>query len=355
MDEYKTEKAVYSPEDFQLWEVNKILDLTPKFQRRPVWKAGAKSFFIDTLLRGMTVPPIYLRNTQNPAKTKSIRQVVDGQQRIRTVLDFIRENGFRLSKTLKAPWAGKRFVDLTPEQQRQIMTFGLPSESFKGISDKQVLEVFCRLNMNGVPLNKQELRNGTFFGLFKQSCYTLALNYLEFWRNNRMFTELSIARMLEVELVSELLIAGNAGMQDKKGTINDFYAKWEDQYPEQHRDEKRFTETIAAISETFPDGSLSETEFRRPPMFYTLYCVVYHHLYGLPGITRATPKKKLTADEYESLHDAVMELSEALAQSKDPGIQTPKKYHSFITASARQTDNINPRRERFNSLYQSAF
>src|SRR5580658_7230202 len=104
MDEFKTEKSTYSPEDFVLWETSQTLVLTPKFQRRSVWKSGAKSFFIDTILRGMTVPPIYLRNTQNAEKTKSIREVVDGQQRIRTVLDFIKPDGFRLSRTLKADW-----------------------------------------------------------------------------------------------------------------------------------------------------------------------------------------------------------------------------------------------------------
>src|SRR5262249_28333378 len=155
-------------------------------------------------------------------------------------------------------------------------------EIFKGISDSQVLEVFCRLNMNGVPLNKQEIRNGKYFGLFKQVSYSLAHQYLEFWRRHGVFTEIAIARMLEVELTSELLIATNDGMQDKKGTIDDFYREFEEAYPNQARDEKRFCETIGAISETF-NGDLKASAFHRPPLFYTLYCVVFHHLFGLPG------------------------------------------------------------------------
>src|SRR5437899_2871254 len=113
---------------------------------------------------------------------------------MRSVLEFI-SDGYRLSKTLKSPWAGERFSDLPSEQKDQIKHFSFSTEIFKGISDKQVLEVFCRLNMYGVPLNKQELRNGKYFGLFKQSSFELALSYLEFWRTNKIFTELSIARM----------------------------------------------------------------------------------------------------------------------------------------------------------------
>ena len=108
------------------------------------------------------------------------------------MLDFIGDNGFRLQNTLEAPWAGKRFSQLSDAEQVQITNFGFPSETFKGISDQQVLEVFCRLNMNGIPLNKQELRNGKFFGLFKQTSYDLGLQYLEFWRYHKIFSEQSI-------------------------------------------------------------------------------------------------------------------------------------------------------------------
>jgi len=340
-----------------MWNTRGVLSLTPKFQRRSVWKLGARSFFIDTILRGMTVPPIYLRHTQNDKTTATIREVVDGQQRIKTVLDFVSDDGFRLSKTLTAAWAGKRFSDLSKEQKRQIMSFGFSCESFKGISDSQVLEVFCRLNMNGVPLNRQELRNGIYFGHFKQACYKIALANLEFWRNHKIFTEMGIARMLEAELVSELLIATKVGMQDKKNSISTYYKQWEESYPDQASDEKKFLETMRTISETFGLSGLTETEFRRPPMFYTLFCVVFHYLYGLPEIARTSPKRKFTADQRESLKEAVHDLSEVLGQSKDPAIMQdiPSKYGAFILASSRQSDNIKPRRERFNTLYEAAF
>src|SRR5262249_44119743 len=139
-------------------------------------------------------------------------------------------------------------------------------------SDQQVLEIFCRLNMNGIPLNKQELRNGKFFGRFKQTAFRLAIAYLQFWREHRLFTERSIARMLEVELTSELLIAGHEGMQDKKTSIDSYYAEGEDTSPDESRDKKRFQDPLGVISETFTNAHFGESDFRRPPLFYTLYC-----------------------------------------------------------------------------------
>lgn len=354
MDEYKTEKAVYTADDFVLWQENKLFVISPKFQRRPVWRTPARSYFIDTLLRGMTVPPLYFRMAQNEDKTKTIREVVDGQQRVRSVLDFV-ANEFRLSRSLKAPWAGQRFSDLSETEQQQIMSFSFSTEIFKGISDKQILEVFCRLNMNGVGLNKQELRNGRFFGLFKNTAFDLALTYLDFWRKHKIFSEQGIARMLEVELTSELLIAGHVGMQDKKKSIDSFYDTWESSYPDQRKDRRRFQETMNVISETFTGNELATSKFQRPSLFYTLYCVVFHHMFELPKIQRSTPRKRLTRDQREGLREAVVLLSDKIDESKDPTVEIRPKFKKFIAACASQTDNINPRKIRFNSLFDQAF
>lgn len=351
----KTEPARYSADDFLVWQEKQMLELTPKFQRRGVWKTPAQSYLIDTMLRGMTVPPLYIRMTQNESRTKLIRQVVDGQQRVRAVLEFIADS-YRLSKTLQGPWAGKRFSELSQDERDAITNYSFSFEIFKGISDQEVLEVFCRLNMNGVPLNKQELRNGMYFGLFKQTCYKLAFSYLEFWRKHKLFTEQSIARMLEVELTSELLIAGIAGMQDKKNVIDDYYSTREDTYPTKATDERNFQDVMEEIAETFSSAGLNETAFRRPPLFYTLYCVVFHRRFGLQGIQRATPKKKLTLSERDGLREAVEKLSGIIvSSSEDKTYSAPKKYIGFIQASARQTDNILPRKARFQTLYDEAF
>jgi hypothetical protein len=158
--------------------------------------------------------------------------------------------------------------------------------------------------------------------------------------------------MLEVELTSELLIAGVAGMQDKKKSIDVFYESHEEIYPNQSRDEKRFSEVMNTISETFPGASseLEASEFHRPPLFYTLYCTVYHKMFGLPGQQRSTQKRRLTPDDRNALKDAVLTLSEIIADAKDPKKTVPTKYAAFVLACQRQTDNITPRKVRFNSL-----
>src|SRR6185437_14411618 len=100
----KSERSNFTTLDLQGWQDSKTLVLTPKFQRRGVWSVGARSFFIDPLIREMPVPPVFLRGRQSDDKKKIVREVVDGQQRLSTVLSYMKDE-FKLSKSLDKRWA----------------------------------------------------------------------------------------------------------------------------------------------------------------------------------------------------------------------------------------------------------
>jgi hypothetical protein len=348
----KPERSNYTTLDFVQWDDTNSLVLTPKFQRRGVWTDGARSLLIDTLLQGMPVPPIYLRVRQSDDKKKVVREVVDGQQRISSILRFVRGD-LRLSKTLKKDWAGRKFADLTAAQQDVIRQYSFNCEVFQAVSDKEILDIFARLNSYSVPLNKQELRNGRFFGYFKRTAYELAHDYLEFWRKNGIFSERSIARMLEVELTSELMIAELHGLQDKKKSIDTFYEDYDKRFAQQRKVEARFSATIDVIGEALGDA-LESSEFARVPLFYSLFCAVYHRTYGLPGLDVGTPKRPLTTGERGQLASAIAKLSELISNAKDEQ-DIPNSYVKFVTACLGQTDNLEPRRIRLLTLYGEAF
>jgi len=84
------QKTLYKVADFVSWLKNRQLELSPEFQRRSVWKPGAKSYLIDTIIKGMPIPIIFLRDKRTDiSQFEPIREVVDGQQRLRTVLSFV--------------------------------------------------------------------------------------------------------------------------------------------------------------------------------------------------------------------------------------------------------------------------
>jgi hypothetical protein len=339
--------------DFVQWREAGRLELTPKFQRRGVWSPGMRSYFIDTLIQGLPVPPIYLRQVQSGDVTKVVRQVVDGQQRLRTMLDFF-DGKYRLSPKLDGPYAGKGFKQLDKKSRDAVLAYQLYCHTFTGASDKDILEVFRRMNLYSVPLSKQELRNGRYFGEFKKVSFAIAEEYLAFWRGNRVVSEKGIARMAEVELVSELLILGTAGLQDKKGSIDEYYEKYDDRFPNSSQLIGRFRSTLDAITTSF-DSELAETEFRRRPLFYTLFGAIYHRMFGVPSCALKTPRRgKWSTEDAQGLASAVAELSEQIEHAKATK-RPPRRHGRFVNATLTQTDNIGPRRDRLEMLYGLAF
>ena len=218
MEKWKISKVQYKVSDFISMRRSGGLDLSPSFQRRPVWKKGAKSYLIDTIIRGLPIPIIFIRERKTDLKTlEPKREVVDGQQRLRTLFAFINpsllddynpsRDDFKIKKTHNKELANLAFNDLNNNIKQSILDYEfsvhvLPSS----VDDREILQIFARMNSTGVKLNPQELRNAEYFGEFKTSVYSQAFKSLNRWREWKIFTEDNISRMYEVELTSELYI-----------------------------------------------------------------------------------------------------------------------------------------------------
>jgi uncharacterized protein with ParB-like and HNH nuclease domain len=349
----KPNRSTYTPLDFSSWNDDKSLVVAPKFQRRGVWTTPAKSFLIDTLIRQLPVPPIYIRVRQSDDRKRMVREIVDGQQRVSSILSYL-ANGFALSNSLDSPFAGKKFDRLPKNVQDTILQYPFICEVLQGVSDQEILEVFSRLNQYSVPLNAQELRNGRFFGFFKRTAYSLAYEHVEMWKKFKLFTDQGMARMLEVEFTSELLIAQIAGLQDKKKSIDNYYEDLDDAFPQREQCMERFRFTLDVISNLL--GTLiPQSAFKRLPIFYSLYAAVYHRIYGLPNASPKTPAKRLNESERDSLQAAVTDLAHALESADEDPENVMPSLARFVIACNRQTDNIEPRKIRFETIYKRAF
>jgi hypothetical protein len=353
------EKTSYTAEEFYEWFRAGRLRLSPDFQRGEVWKRNAKAFLIDTMLRGFPIPPLHIRLVSEP-DAGLVREVIDGQQRLTAVIQYL-EGRFSLTTHQGAPgapppWAGLKFRGLTPDLQRRILDYSFRCEVYKGqIDDLLIREIFSRINMYSVPLNDQEIRNGKYFGEFKQAVYSLAREHEEFWLAAGIFTQTAIARMLDARLVSEVLVAEIAGQQDKKTTLDTYYNRYEEKWPERDLYVERFRGTMDDIRSAVGE-ILRDTDFRRAPLFYTLFVVVYHRRYGMeqrlpenePGMP-PSPLAPLSDAACRRLADAAAFLTDVLSDEvSDPA------YSEFRRASSRQTDNIRPRLARFRVLWDEA-
>lgn len=183
----------------------KSLTLAPPFQRKPVWTEKQKSLLTDTILRELPIPEIYIQRKTSPdGETEYI--VVDGQQRIRSILEFI--NGeFSMTENEAEEdlpeWAGCRFDDLSDTLKSAFWDYSLAVRELPNVSDKEVRDIFRSLNVNLVALNKQELRNARYSGPFISMMTKLAEN--DFWAENKIVTATQIRRMIDIELSFPLI------------------------------------------------------------------------------------------------------------------------------------------------------
>jgi uncharacterized protein with ParB-like and HNH nuclease domain len=139
------DSRTYSLNDFVEWDKAKQLELNPRFQRRPVWSEKAKSYLLDTILRGKPIPKIFIRQKINVSTKTSIRDVVDGQQRLRAILSYIKD-GFAVSKSQNADYGGFRFSQLPEDIQAQVLAYEVSVDLLINLPDADVLDIFSRLN-----------------------------------------------------------------------------------------------------------------------------------------------------------------------------------------------------------------
>jgi hypothetical protein len=145
------------------WDRGQLL-LQPKYQREYVWKLRPElpSRLIESLLLEIPIPPIYFGKISGGSL-----EVIDGQQRLTTMIDFI-SNKFPLRRLERmGSLNDKLFRDLSEEHQATILDNPIRSIVIDAGSNTELrYEIFERLNRGSMALNEQELRNCVFRGPF---------------------------------------------------------------------------------------------------------------------------------------------------------------------------------------------
>ena len=241
------------------------LALRPPFQRKPVWTDKQRSFLIESILMEIPIPEVYVQVTQAEDGTEEYG-VVDGQQRLRTILQFIgierdqdqkdEDSNLFALEALPATsiHKGKTFAEVTGEERKRLFRYEICVRFLYTEDQREVEDVFKRLNKFTLPLKAQELRNATYHGPFAKLSEHLADD--EYWAVNRIVSPAAIRRMADIEMMSDLLIALLHGPQGGSAKIIDQYyeqyEQYEDEFPEQNRTKRHFTKTLDTIKRLFP-------------------------------------------------------------------------------------------------------
>jgi hypothetical protein len=145
-------------------------------------------------------------------------------------------------------------------------------------------------------------------------------------------------------MVADLLIALLEGIKSKK-QISKFYAAYEKSFDHETESlERLFDSIVATIERIYPEG-VSNTEFHRPVLYYTLFTSLAQLVYGLP-ISRL-----LTSTPASISHEAIrnkLERVEEIIQTPDVSLLTVSERQFRTDASRATTDEaVRKRRSEF--------
>lgn len=308
------------------WYKSGELTINEDFQRRSVWSPQAKTFFIDSILNELPLPKVFIRTKIDGKLQKTVKEVVDGQQRVRSIVEFA-SNKFALSSKSEK-FYGKRYDDLSDDLQQTFLGCTIAVEQLLNASVDDVIDIFARLNSYTVSLNATEKRHAHYQTNLKFFVRRMSTKYRWFIEKYGVFTARQRFRMDDDEFFAELTRLIVEGVGDGGAEkMNGFYKDMTDD----KFDEGRQQSVDAILDEVinFLDSDLGL--FLKGPLgkHYQLYglCAAYLHITGRIPQRAGLPENNTMLD-----NQAIQANLEALERELEGEEQTEfKKVSSSST------------------------
>jgi Protein of unknown function DUF262 len=116
----------------------------PQYQRSLVWTPHKKQLLIDSILRGYDLPKFYLRKSTEEGYDY---EVVDGQQRLNAIWDFLHDNISLPDEADDLPHgnlAGKKCSELAHDLQDVFYGYQITVVCIEEWTDLEVRDFFLR-------------------------------------------------------------------------------------------------------------------------------------------------------------------------------------------------------------------
>ena len=254
----------------------------PDFQRKLVWKKQHKFHFIETILLNYPFPEIYIASSEIDVVTLQTKEiVVDGQQRLTTIRDYIKGEGdFNGQEIIPS------FAKLTSEQKKDFLNYYVSVRDLKDIKIGDIKEIFQRINHTEYSLNTVEKQNAQYGdGEFLLFCKQITdedkitkedtdilLNdetrkfFVEFWNYTEIFDENDNSRMLALQFISTLVTTFlEPDYFHRNSKTNKYIADFNNEFPKYEIVVEKFIGVLNFIkSLNFEKGSYW---FKKPNLF----------------------------------------------------------------------------------------
>jgi hypothetical protein len=157
--------------------------------------------------------------------------------------------------------------------------------------------------------------------------------------------------MLDVEHVSELVVGYLHGFQNKKDSLDKWYAAYEEEFPEKEDVEQVFDAVTGELRHVLPE--MRRTRWRNKSDSYSLFLVLAGHHDDLP----------LSRDAREEAHDKLIEFGEQVSAyltqvraGRSPRVsRRVAEYAGAVRAAATDLANRRVRAAQLESLLKDVW
>ncbi len=342
-------RNLFTISDLCNWMDEKSLIINRDYQRsKGLWPLNARSYFIDTILSGFPFPKILIRQTINLKTRKSIREIIDGQQRLMAISDFIHDK-LTLTK-VSEKYTEQKFSNLDDDTQKKFLSYEISVDTIIGIAtDEEVFEVFRRLNSYTVPLNEPEKRHATYQGEFKWFIVELAKSYSHLFESSNILSVRKISRMEDADLLAELCLIIDSSIESKSSIkINALYKKYDACFEKKAEYEIKMTQTMDFIKVNL--NRVCEEKVLKKYSFYSLFGALFFNKWGINGYSNRnglSPIGAFCQDENKAIQNILI-----LFNAVDQGDETDR-YGTFVKANKKATNNVGNRLIRLEWLIKA--
>jgi hypothetical protein len=181
------------------------LNLNPPYQRKFIWSLDDQRILIESIEKNYPIPNIFLKEN-----APGDFEVVDGQQRTRTIIGF--------KNSVFTDFQNRTF---TSEAYPQFDNFQISVIIIEEIlvDDISIEQFYGLVNSAGVHLNRPEIKKAEFYDTKFLELINICNDYEPF-KNLGLFTDTVLKRMSDMDFVSELIVQMKSGITDKKESVD---------------------------------------------------------------------------------------------------------------------------------------
>ncbi len=339
-------------------QTDEKLNLNPGFQRDSVWGKKEQQALIDTILRGMPLPNIFL--WEHKEGNTIIFDVIDGKQRIESLLEFTKS---REALALKFDpdgdkdwhnqdadqWTWKEIKTFEPKIEKRFLSYQFPVVKVRG-SLPDIEKVFVRINSTGKKLSNQEVRHAKWYqnSELLQAAEAIAKQkkYANYFIQMGILSAGQITRMKAIELITELMLSvEKQDVLDRKKALDSVMGNKSINKNTVARLGREVTSILDLIKSTFPE--LHTSRFSKTSDFYALFLAVWK----MKRDGYSFKNKEVAAIAFEVMNQMGVELDKYRLSFKtgtQRKLQSPaREYHNTVLFG---TDTARNRRERVKIL-----